>query len=691
MAGERYSKLTLRVAWSWVASTRGLQTEQVRFRLGGQWLTFRRGANINNNEFVVPDPPSVTPNREFVLRGVNNLRDRIRFLIFQNGLPYTVSPLRDVGDDPNHIGQGSGFTQELVAWPVVEFDITAISYDPALDIDFIDDSPHPQGFDGWTIIQNLSGIKPVYVTAQVTDAVIYNSATGSITLVPSNGNYGIYSYLWADPGAPTTATRTNLVGPAKYTCVVSDYSGASTSITVQVGSDPRLDVAVQKIANDVTLVTTGGVGPYTYQWSDGNTSDVRPGLAGGTYTCLVTDSHGATVTVTVTIDLYNKFYFSRNPVVLELAASNLATKPNLRFLCEVWLETSYLSGVFQRIAGELVQPADVDGRTVFDVSTLLDAYVQPDWPDHGQASVQRADQCFKRFYLQHSEQWDGSPAPSYAVRETHYLVYGGLNFDEYATQSYFTFLRPTVRPFLTWEPVQKEVFADQPEFLYYHHDSLTDKTFSAVVTFTDRAGATTQAVLYAATGVYCFEVWRLGVGLRQLRAALGPAVPADVVAWSVTVVSSATGSDLSETRYYQLSEELPAQRRYFLYANSIAGINTLACVGKAKREVTFSNTVVQRSLQPTYDPAQGEAFATNVAGVPTLTANTGYLDEAQMAALQDFMLSEEIRYSDTDRYRAGTLVPADTLLVQDDDTGLLSVDIAFLLPTMRRYTPTLPR
>ncbi len=541
MAGERQPKITIRAAWSWVAFTRGKQTDQVRIKLSGQFLTFRRGANPGNNEFVVPDPSSVNPNRDFVRAGVTNLLDRLRFLILQNGLPYTVSALRDVGDDPSHVGQGSGFNQELVPWPIIEFDITAQTYEPAFNLDFRDDSSRPAGFDGWAIVQNLGGIKPVYVTPQVTDAAIYNSPTGAITLVASNGNSGIYSYQWADPGAPATATRTNLVGPASYTCVVSDYSGASTSVTVFVGSDPRLDVAVQKIANDVRLITTGGVGPYTYLWSDGNTSAVRPGLAAGTYSCTVTDSHGAQVTVTVTIDGYNKFFFSRNPVVLELAAANLATKPNLRFLCEVWLETDYLSGVFVNIAGELVQPADAAGRTTFDVSTLLDAYVRPDFPAHGESGLHQARQCFKRFYLQHSEQWDGSPAPTYSVRETHYLVYGGLDFYEYASQAYFTQVRPQQHPFLTWEPITKEVFADQPEYLYYHHDSFTNDTFEVVVAFTDSSGTNTVAVLGAASGVQCFEVWRLGVGLPQLRAVLGAAVPADVVAWKVAV-RDATGA-----------------------------------------------------------------------------------------------------------------------------------------------------
>lgn len=689
MAGERYAKLTIRAAWSWNIGTRGQQTEQVRFKLGGQWMRFRRGGNPANWEFAVPEPKDCTPQRDFVLQGVRNLLAAVRLYMLQYGLPYTISAPRDMGDDSSHVGQTTGgiFNQEINPWPIIEFDITSYTYDATYDLDFVDESAHPAGFDGWQLVQNVNSIRPVYVTPQVTDAVIYNSATGSITLVASNGSVGLYSYAWADPGAPTTATRTNLVGPADYTCTVRDYSGATTTLTVHVGSDPRLDASVQQIANNVTVVATGGVGPYTYAWSDGATSDVRPNMAPGMYDCTVTDSHGAQVTVSVTIELYNRFYFSRNPVVLELAARNVASKPGLRFLCEVWLEKEYLSGVFVNIAGVLSQPADRAGRTTFDVSTLLDAYVQPDFPTHGESGVHLAPACFKRFYLQHSEQWDGSPAPSYAVRETHYLVYGGLDFFELAAQSYFTVVRPQVHPFLTWEPVQKEVFADQPEYLYYQHDNLAEGVFTVEVTFISSTGARTTRRLGAASGAQCFSVWRLGVGLPQLRAEL--ALPDDVVAWEVLVQDGA-GQAVSETRYYQLSDKLPANRRYFLYANSVGGVNTLASQGKAKTEVSFSSQLVQRSLQPGYKADQGEAFVTNVAGVPVLTANTGYLAPAQVEALQDFLLSEEIRYHDADRYRPGTLQPQDTLLLADDDAGLLSVEFAFSLPTRHRYTPTLP-
>lgn len=683
MAGERYSKLTIRAAWSFVAQTRGDQTTEVRFKLGGQWETYRRGGG--STDFVVPDPNDLTPPRSFVLEGVKNLLALVRATIARRGLPYVVSEPRDAGDDASHLNNNGTFTSEVAPWPIVEFDITAKVYERDYNLDFSAVSA-----SGWQVVQNLPAIEPILVTASVIDAVVYKSATGSINIKAFRSNTNQFFYKWADSSVAISGYRPNLVGPATYTVVVTDGSGASTSLDVVVGSDPRLDVAVQKIDNNVTLLVTGGVGPYTYAWSDGAATAVRKALPAGTYECTVTDSHGASVTVKVEIDFFNRFYFSRNPVVLDLATTDLTDKPNLHFLLEVWLEEEYLSGVFVNIAGVLNQPADQDGRTSFDVSTLLDAYVRPDFPIYGQYGVQLAPACFKRFYLQHSEQWDGSPTPTYTVRETHYLVYGGLDFFEYASQSYFTVVRPQVHPFLSWEPVQKEVLADQPEYLYYQHDSLTDDVFTVQVTLLDSQDRRTAVPLGTATGVQCFSIWRLGVGLQQLRTVLGAAVPADVLAWEVQVLDS-TGTTVSETRYFQLSDELPANRRYFLYANSVAGINTLACRGKGKQELTVSSTLVQRSLRAGYDPDAGETFTTSAAGVPTLTCNTGYLDPARLEALQDFLLSEEIRYYDTDRYRPGSLQPVEALPLADDAAGLLSVEFAFVLPTQRRYTPTLPR
>ena len=98
----------------------------------------------------------------------------------------------------------------------------------------------------------------------------------------------------------------------------------------------------------------------------------------------VTDARGATQQVSVTIDLY-RYYWSKNPVTLTLDAGQAyrddpSTKPNLSFLCEVWAAEVYRSNHFVRLGGTQEQPADAQGRTVFDAQALLDGFLQEHLP-----------------------------------------------------------------------------------------------------------------------------------------------------------------------------------------------------------------------------------------------------------------------------------------------------------------------
>ncbi|MGO4711010.1 SprB repeat-containing protein, partial [Chryseobacterium sp. 2TAF14] len=50
------------------------------------------------------------------------------------------------------------------------------------------------------------------------------------------------------------------------------------------------------------IVVTGGTAPYTYSWSpSGGTAATATGLSAGSYTVLVTDANGCTISRTVTI------------------------------------------------------------------------------------------------------------------------------------------------------------------------------------------------------------------------------------------------------------------------------------------------------------------------------------------------------------------------------------------------------
>ena len=54
-------------------------------------------------------------------------------------------------------------------------------------------------------------------------------------------------------------------------------------------------------SGSVTATATGGVSPYTFQWSNGQSGPTISGLVAGNYSVTVTSSNGLTTTATATV------------------------------------------------------------------------------------------------------------------------------------------------------------------------------------------------------------------------------------------------------------------------------------------------------------------------------------------------------------------------------------------------------
>jgi hypothetical protein len=684
MAGERYSKLTIRAAWSQLDYLRADQTQEVRFRLAGQWVTYRRGAYPDRNEFVVPDPDDV--GRDYVLRGVKGLLDLVQKTITDRGLSYTVSAPRDGGDSLDHVNAEAGVFDTRTR-SVVEFDIEASVYDANYDLNF--SSVYQTG---WKIVNVLSTIRPIYVEVTVVNATIFGSATGRISLEARNGSTGNYTYQWDDPKVGNTATREN-VKAGTYTCVVSDASGASTRVIATVGSDPLFTVAINTTDTSIELVPAGGLPPYTFKWDDGPTTATRQNLKAGTYKCLVTEGRGLTKYLTITLSAY-QYHWSRNPITLALDAGQAyrddpTIKPNLSFLCEVWLELDYLSGVFTQVGTTLEQPASSDGRTIFDVQTLLAAYLDHHVPAVGEATVLRATSLFKRFYLKHAEQFGEVPERAQATSlERRYVVQGGLSFYQARTRTWFTDYQPTKLPFLTWEPRVKSVLADQPEYLYYMVQNSPDAFQVRVrVGFSDKTQQ--DLTLPGATGVRDFEVYCLPAGYRALGLATVTTTPERRVSWwEVTVVNPAGGPALSETRRYELERKGYPHRRYLLFATSLGGMATYAALGETQEDAEVKGEESVLTLASDYDVLAGDVLVQERSLRPVLKLASGPREKAQLEASRDLLLSRRVLLQIGTRWAPGYLKPK-TVNVLDESKLVPTQELEFYLTTERNYTPEL--
>lgn len=136
----------------------------------------------------------------------------------------------------------------------------------------------------------------VTATINVTPASCTN---GTATAIPSGG-IAPYTFSWVN-GA-TTASISGLT-QGYYPLTVTDAQGCSSNyLGAYIQQNPQISVnttntnatCVQSDGSSIAF-GTGGVSPYTYAWSNGQTTQTATGLSGpASYTVITTDANGCT-------------------------------------------------------------------------------------------------------------------------------------------------------------------------------------------------------------------------------------------------------------------------------------------------------------------------------------------------------------------------------------------------------------
>lgn len=133
--------------------------------------------------------------------------------------------------------------------------------------------------------------------------------TGSVQVTVTGGIPGTYQYLWSTSngsGLVSGQEDQNSPGAGTYDLTVTDINGCAETMSITLSQPDRIDLQLVErnitcasgVFNDgaIDLTVSGGVGPFTYLWSNGASTEDISDLTEGTYSVTVTDFNGCTAT-----------------------------------------------------------------------------------------------------------------------------------------------------------------------------------------------------------------------------------------------------------------------------------------------------------------------------------------------------------------------------------------------------------
>ena len=154
--------------------------------------------------------------------------------------------------------------------------------------------------------------EPPALTASIssqTNLICYSGNNGTATVTPGGGTTG-YTFIWSSPGGQTGQMATGL-SAGTYTVTVTDAKSCTKTASTSITQPTQLLVDISSQTNvscnscndgTITVGGLGGTSPYSYNWSNSQSTSTATGLAPGNYSVTITDAGSCTANSTITID-----------------------------------------------------------------------------------------------------------------------------------------------------------------------------------------------------------------------------------------------------------------------------------------------------------------------------------------------------------------------------------------------------
>jgi hypothetical protein len=167
--------------------------------------------------------------------------------------------------------------------------------------------------NGCTSTSSATITEPTALMAMVTidSNVSCNGLSNGGATATATGGTAPYSYAWNNSTGSLSATTAAIAGVSvgTYTVIITDANGCTSTANDSV-SEPMALMAMITVDSNVscnsgadaglTIMVSGGLSPYTYNWSNAATTVSITGVAAGIYTAMITDANNCMVSATDT-------------------------------------------------------------------------------------------------------------------------------------------------------------------------------------------------------------------------------------------------------------------------------------------------------------------------------------------------------------------------------------------------------
>ena len=163
--------------------------------------------------------------------------------------------------------------------------------------------------NGCTQLQSTVITEPTQLTLSqqlVTNVSCYSGTNGSASYLAGGGT-APYQYNWSNGNTTSSVTG---VTAGTYSLTLTDANGCNTNTAVTISQPTAIVFNPATIVNvscnngnngQLSVSNTGGVAPYTYQWSTGGLNSSVSNLTSGVYSVTVTDANGCTENESLTV------------------------------------------------------------------------------------------------------------------------------------------------------------------------------------------------------------------------------------------------------------------------------------------------------------------------------------------------------------------------------------------------------